>query len=435
MGAFRKEVLRSITHSWGRFLAIAMMAALGCGFYAGLRMTGPDMRLAGDEYYDATELCDLRVVSSLGMSDEQVDMLRGVEGVSGVMPAYEADAISQLAGVQYTLRYHSLDVDAAKASSCDDGMQVRSDDADYVNRPILVEGSWPESDDECLLSADNVWTSPVHIGDTVELLEGTQDLDGVFATRTFTVAGFVRSSHYTCTTNTGATSLGSGELSSFVFVPEGAFAADYPYTEAFLTVDGAVGEAWPEDAYQQRIDAVAQRLNDLSPQLSASRIEQLQRDAQAELDDKRAEFEREKADAVAQMDDAQAKLDDASAQLDSASAQLSSAAAQLSSSQAQLAQGEAELASGRAQHDSGAAQLAEQREQAQSAISQAQAQIDAAQAQYDQAMAQRSQLEAQLEQARGPACRRGSAAGGRHRANRRANRGRTRSAGRGTGRA
>ena len=399
MGAFRKEVLRSITHSWGRFLAIAVMAALGCGFYAGLRMTGPDMRLAGDEYYDATELCDLRVVSSLGMSDVQVDMLRGVEGVSGVMPAYEADAISQLAGVQYTLRYHSLDVEAAKASSCDDGLHVDSDD-DYVNRPILVEGNWPESDDECLLSVDNVWTSPVHIGDTVELLEGTQDLDGVFTTRTFTVTGFVRSSYYTCTTNTGATSLGSGELSSFVLVPEGAFAADYPYTEAFLTVDGAAGEVWPEDAYQQRVDAVAQRLNDLAPQLSASRIEQLQRDAQAEFDDKRAEFEREKADAVAQMDDAQAQLDDASAQLDSAAAQLSSAAQQLSSSQAQLAQGEAELASGRAQHDSGTAQLAEQREQAQAAIAQAQAQLDAAQAQYDQAMAQRSQLEAQLEQAR-----------------------------------
>ena len=400
MGAFRKEVLRSITHSWGRFLAIAVMAALGCGFYAGLRMTGPDMRLAGDEYYDATELCDLRVVSSLGMSDEQVDMLRGVEGVSGVIPAYEADAISQLAGVQYTLRYHSLDVDAAKASSCDDGMHVRSDDDDYVNRPILVEGSWPESDDECLLSADNVWTSPVHIGDTVELLEGTQDLDGVFATRTFTVAGFVRSSYYTCTTNTGATSLGSGELSSFVFVPEGAFAADYPYTEAFLTVDGAAGEAWPDSAYQECVDAVAQRLNDLSPRLSGSRVEQLQRDAQAQLDDKRAEFEREKADAIAQMDDAQAQLDDASAQLDNAAAQLSSAAAQLSSSQAQLAQGESEFASGRAQHDSGTAQLAEQREQAQLAIAQAQAELDAAQAEYDHAMAQRSQLEAQLEQAR-----------------------------------
>ena len=49
-GAFRKEVVRSITHSLGRFLAIAIIAALGCGFYAGLRLTGPDMRLAGDTY-------------------------------------------------------------------------------------------------------------------------------------------------------------------------------------------------------------------------------------------------------------------------------------------------------------------------------------------------------------------------------------------------
>ena len=76
-------------------------------------------------------------------------------------------------------------------------------------------------------------------------------------------------------------------FSSFVFVPEGAFAADYPYTEAFLTVDGAAGEAWPDSAYQERVDAVAQRFDNLSPRLSASRVEQLRRDAQAELDDRR----------------------------------------------------------------------------------------------------------------------------------------------------
>ena len=145
--AFTKDVIRSVTHSWGRFIAIAIIAALGTGFFAGLRMTGPDMRLAGDVYYDATELCDLRVVSSLGMSDEQVDMLRGVEGVSGVMPAYEADAISQLAGVQYTLRYHSLDVDAAKdflptMGDCDlmVGMHPNFKVHVHSNRPDQVLG-------------------------------------------------------------------------------------------------------------------------------------------------------------------------------------------------------------------------------------------------------------------------------------------------------
>ena len=71
---------------------------------------------------------------------------------------------------------------------------------------------------ECLLSADTVWSNDVRIGDTVELIEGTADLDDVFAVKRFTVTGFVRSSYYTCSTNTGSTSLGSGELTSYVYV-------------------------------------------------------------------------------------------------------------------------------------------------------------------------------------------------------------------------
>ena len=63
-GAFNKDVLRSVTHSLGRFLAIAGIVALGTGFYAGLRMTAPDMKLAADQFYDGTNLMDIRVVSS-----------------------------------------------------------------------------------------------------------------------------------------------------------------------------------------------------------------------------------------------------------------------------------------------------------------------------------------------------------------------------------
>ena len=202
-GAFRKEVVRSITHSLGRFLAIAIIAALGCGFYAGLRLTGPDMRLAGDTYYDATNLCDLRVVSSLGFADDQIDEISQVEGVSGVMPAYESDVIAQIDGVQYTTRIHSLNVDKARASECDDGLNVESEDSNYINRPILVEGSWPESNDECLLSADTVWSTEVSVGDKVLLAEGTSDLDDTFAVHEYTVSGFVRSSYYTCSTSVG----------------------------------------------------------------------------------------------------------------------------------------------------------------------------------------------------------------------------------------
>lgn len=390
--AFGKDLRRSITHSWGRFLAIAIIAALGAGFYAGLRMTGPDMRLAGDEYYDGTSLADVRVVSTIGFDEAQIDALRDVEGVSAVMPAREADAISELDGVQYTLCFQSLDVDAAQASTCDDGFTVQSSDNSYLNRPVLKSGTWPTKSDECLLSSDTVWQTDVHIGDKVRLIEGTQDLDDSFAEREFTVVGFVNSSYYTCSTNVGSTSLGSGRLTSFVFVPDSAFADDYPITEAFIAVDGARDLPWASDAYQAKVDEVANRIDAIADDLKASRIEGLQADAQATLDEKRAEYEQKKADALAQLDEGQATLDDSKAQLDSAAAELESA-------KATIAQSESQLASGRAQYESGVAELADQRSQAQAALAQAQASIDEGWAKYRAAMQTREMLNNKLSEA------------------------------------
>ena len=390
--AFGKDLRRSITHSWGRFLAIAIIAALGAGFYAGLRMTGPDMLLAGDEYYDGTSLADVRVVSTVGFSEEQIDALRDVEGVSAVMPAREADAISELDGVQYTLCFQSLDVDAAQASTCGDGFTVQSSDDSYLNRPVLKSGTWPTKSDECVLSADTVWQTDVNIGDKVRLIEGTQDLDDSFAVREFTVVGFVNSSYYTCSSNVGSTSLGSGRLTSFVFVPDSAFADDYPITEAFIAVDGARGLPWASDAYQAKVDEVADRIDAIADDLKASRIESLQADAQATLDEKRAEYEQKKADALAQLNDGQATLDDSKAQLDSAAAELESA-------KAIIAQSESQLASGRAQYESGVAELANQRSQAQVALAQAQAAIDEGWAQYHTAMQTREMLSNKLAEA------------------------------------
>lgn len=387
--AFGKDLRRSITHSWGRFLAIAIIAALGAGFYAGLRMTGPDMRLAGDEYYDGTSLADVRVVSTIGFDEAQIDALRDVEGVSAVMPAREADAISELDGVQYTLCFQSLDVDAAQASTCDDGFTVQSSDDSYLNRPVLKSGTWPTKSDECLLSSDTVWQTDVHIGDKVRLIEGTQDLDDSFAEREFTVVGFVNSSYYTCSTNVGSTSLGSGRLTSFVYVPDSAFADDYPITEAFVAVDGARDLPWASDAYQAKVDEVANRIDAIADDLKASRIEGLQADAQATLDEKRAEYEQKKADALAQLDDGQATLDDSKAQLDSAAAELESA-------KATIAQSESQLASGHAQYESGVAELADQRSQAQAALAQAQASIDEGWAKYHAAMQTREMLNNKL---------------------------------------
>ena len=395
--AFSKGVLRSITHSLGRFLAIAVIAALGTGFYAGLRMTGPDMRLAADQYFDATHMADLRVVSTLGLSDESLDMLRDVEGVEDAMPAREVDVLATVEDVQYTMRVQSFDTAAARASDTSDGVHVYSDDASYLNRPILVSGSWPEGPNECVLMADVVMDGSVAAGDTVTVLEGTQDVDETLSTRTYTVTGFVRSSYYVSPTSLGTTSLGSGALDQVMFVGDEGFAADAPYTEAFISVAGAADEAAGSDAYQAKVDEVAQRIEGCG--LAAARLDEVKSEAQKELGRERVDYEAQKADAEAKLADGRTELDDAAVQLEDAAAQLSSGQAELDSAAATIAASEKELADGQAAYNTGAAELAGQRASAEAQLASAQAQIDDAQAQYDQAMATREELSSQLSQA------------------------------------
>ncbi len=370
--AFRKDVARSIARSLGRFLALAGIVALGCGFYAGLRMTAPDMKLSADLFYDGTALMDVRVLSTLGMTDADLQALSEVEGVDEVMGAYETDAMADIGDERYAVRVHSLSPSALE-SATDDGVHVASGDAGYLNRLVLLEGSWPQDEGECVLLGDVVMGTPVRVGDAVALGEGTQDVDEVLATRTYTVVGLVRSPYYATSSSLGTTSLGSGSIQQVMYVPEADFLDDFPYTEAFLTVEGAAGEAASSAAYDERVEAVKRAIEALAPEREQARADGLRADAQAQLDEARAEYERQSADAHAQLDDAAAQLDEAAAT---------------------LAAGERELADGQAAHDAGAETLAQQKADAEARLSQAQAALAEAQGALD---AQKPQLDAGAE--------------------------------------
>lgn len=401
--AYTKEIARSISHSLGRFLAIAVIAALGTGFFAGLRMTGPDMRLAADRCYDGTALYDLRVVSTVGLSDENVETLRGIEGVEEVMPSKETDVLATMGDVQCTVRIHSIDKDAAASSSSPDGVVVESDEESYLNRPILTEGRWPSDPNECVVSSDAVMDKPLSIGDKVSVLEGANDLDGVLEVREYTVVGFVRSSNYACFTNLGSTSLGNGTIDQYMFVPEESFSEDGPYTEAFVTVLGAAEEDASSEDYASKVSEVAKRIEEAAPGLESERISQLKANAQEELDESKEEYEKQKADAEAKIAQAREQLDSAKSQLDSSAAQLDEAKASLESSAATIAASESELESGESEYQSALERFQNEKSSALAQLGEAQSQIDAQRPQVEEGLAQLdalrsaiSSLEAQI---------------------------------------
>ncbi|MBR3315039.1 MAG: FtsX-like permease family protein [Atopobiaceae bacterium] len=417
MTAFSKTIVRSIRGSLGRFLAIMGIVALGCGFFAGLQMCGPDMRAAAHELYSGTNAYDIRVVSTLGFGENDVERVRAIEGIGQVMPVTSCDAMARLGSEQMAVRMSSLSMDAAKGAVVRDANVILSDDGAYLNRVFLREGRWPRKADECVLEADKP-IEDVGVGSRIEVLSSTSDLDDVLRKRSFKVVGLVSSSIYPYTGSFGSTTLGSGMIGAYLYVASSAFVKDMPYTELYASVEGAHRHESGSDAYDEVVDEVRRRLEDKGDVLADERLADVRKDAQDELDEKRADYEEERADALDELDDAKRKLKDARKELDDAQekidqgekdyaegtrtyedsradayAKLDDAQATLDSSYTQLVESGAELDFARAQledgtfaYEEGVAQLLV--EVGASSLDEARAQLAEGQRQADEGVAQ-----------------------------------------------
>ena len=139
---YRKTVVRTIRQSLSRFLAIFAIVALGVGFLAGLLATTPDMRYSADRFFDETDLFDLRIVGTLGLTNEDVEAVCAIDGVEQVMPAYSADAIVDPPGGDgLVARLQSVPLDQTG----------EKEPPGYLNRMGVVEGRPPVKEGECVV--------------------------------------------------------------------------------------------------------------------------------------------------------------------------------------------------------------------------------------------------------------------------------------------
>ena len=364
--AFAKGVLRSIRGSLGRFLAIMGIVALGCGFYAGLQMCGPNMRLAADRYYDETQLWDLRVVSTLGFKDADVKRIASTEGVSAAVASHTVDVMARLGNEQVAVRISSLGSKTATTLTAADA-GGRPGGGPVVNRLILREGRWPTSAEECVVSAD---VSGASVNDRVEVLSGGADHDRGLRVRKLVVVGTVSSSNYVYTGNLGSTSLASGKIEQCLFVTDDAFGEDTPYTDVYLKVSGADKLQSSSDAYEEKVGEVKGRMEARSGDLSRARQADLKAQAQVTLNEKVKEYQRKRDESYGRLADAKDQLDDA---------------------EQRIADGQGKLDEGQREYDEGLATYRGKRADAERRLSDAQAQIDSGRGELD---AQRDRLAA-----------------------------------------
>ncbi|MEG2930617.1 MAG: ABC transporter permease, partial [Ruthenibacterium sp.] len=328
--SYRKNIGRTIRQTISRFGAIFAIVALGVGFLAGLLATTPDMRYSGDVYFDDSHLYDVRVLSSMGLTSEDVAALREVEGVDEVMPSYYADMLVQVqpAGDVLVTRIHSLPADTA----------------DYLNRVKLLEGRLPAAPNECVVERGLEYAgTAIEMGDTLHITDDNKDPEDTFAVRSFTVVGFVSSSYYFSIEREPA-SVGNGSVALILYTPESSFDTDGIYTNIFLSLQNARAMNSLSDEYGDAADEAVKRVEDISGAQCAARLAQIQADANETLGDAKKEYNDAKDEAQQKLSDAAAELSDGRKKLADGQTELKDAKQQLDDGQKKYDDGRAELA-------------------------------------------------------------------------------------------
>ena len=334
--AMQKDFWREIGHTRSRFFSIMILVALSVAFLSGLKATAPDMKHTGDDYLDSLHLADIQVLSTLGLTDEDIAALRAQDKIEDAEGEYVIDAFASS---------DSLDAVVKVLSLTDRG----------ISDVLLREGRMPERADECVVEENMLSLMSISIGDTITLTPG-DDLSDALAQDTYTVVGTVRSPVYLAVER-GTSTLGSGTVKAYLYLPREAFTLDY-YTAAYVRVSGAEEMTAFYDEYDDYIDDVIDSLEDFSERRAILRHDELVDeatkkldDAQKELDDAKAEADKELGDARKELADARRKLDDGWKEYDDGKQELADSRTKLDDAKAELEDGEQEYADGVKKYD------------------------------------------------------------------------------------
>ena len=312
MKSYRKNILREMKGNMSRMVSLFGIVALGVMMLTGLMSFAPSMRIAGQEYYVQQNVFDLRVLSTLGLSEEDITAIAAVDGVQAVEAVKYQDVEAQWQGREDTTVVRLQQLPADPEADTDENM----------NRLVLLSGRMPQAPDECVVHTMG-YDDPVELGSAIELPADTENV----SRKQFTVVGTVQDPLHFSTDKESSTA-GDGQLDCILFVPEGTLTADY-YTLCYIKTENAGQYDNFSDEYQAAVDAVADKVEAISSARCEVRRADLIDDANAKLSDARAEYDSQKAEAERQFAEAEQQLNDAQAQLDSAKAQLEDGEAQL----------------------------------------------------------------------------------------------------------
>ena len=353
----RKDFIIEIKKTMGRFVSIFFIVALGVAFYSGIRASEPSMRITADQYFDDSELMDLKVMGTMGLTKADIKAIGKVSGIEAVEGGYSKDVLCPVGDNEKVVHMLSMQKN--------------------FNQVSVVKGRLPEKAGECLVDEDFLSYTDLKVGDTVAFHSGDGEaLTDSLVTDTYKIVGIGNSPLY-ISFGRGSSTIGTGEISGFVVVDKASFDMDV-YTEAYVKVSGAEEKTAFTDEYNNLSDAAKEAVSAIEEERCAARKQEIVDEANEKL-----------ADSEKTVNEKSQELENAKKELESGK---SKAAEELEKAKQQITDGEAELADAKQQIADGETQLADAKAQ----LNEKQAQLDSAEAQYESGKAQLDQKEQEL---------------------------------------
>ena len=305
--ALLKDSIKEIKNTYKRFLSILVMAFLGVGFFAGMRAASPDMVDTIDQYYKESQVYDIKILSTLGLTNDDIDALSEIDEIENTVGTYETESKIEIDNKEIMTKIMSVE---------------------KLNKPILLQGNLPKTQNECVVEDSFLTANHKSIGDTIEVeAEKTKNDEGeeveYLNKNILKIVGTVKSPLY-ISRDRGTSSLGSGKIDYYIYVPKENIKANEIYTNIYIKLKNSENYTTSSEKYEEYIAEVKEKIEAIKEEREKARHDKLVDIATRKVKEAEEKLNENKQNAQQQIEEAKQEIENGKNKIEKAEVKLNS---------------------------------------------------------------------------------------------------------------
>lgn len=306
--AFIKDMVRMWLHAWKRFISIALISLLGVavltGIYAGCR----DAFLATDRFFDTQGLHDIQVLSTAGLTDDDIAELRKISGVAKVQGERSQTVTVDLNGKK-TVTMQEIGTNGIDQPYLQSGRMPEKSGEIAVTRKFIKDSGYKKGDHITVTPQDSASSASSATSSVTD--SGESDNQAPSFPTELTIVGVVLDPQDLTNPDgySGTNAFRSSATSDYTFFAPSDGVTGSMYTAVTILVKGAADKDSFSDVYDDTVSEVADRIDGtVRTNRQKARHQELLDAGTKQIDEAKAQTDKQFAAAQQQIDSNRSQL-------------------------------------------------------------------------------------------------------------------------------